>query len=233
MTTMTIRGVISKSTILLLLMAAAFTFTWNLAITSPSTSAGGWTLLGGIGGFIVGLIISFKPTLAPVLAPVYAILEGMLLGGISAWYEVGSSTSTLPSGYDGIVFQAAIGTMSVFIAMLTLYRTRLVQVSSRMRQIVMIAMVGIMLTYLVSFVMSLFTSTVLAIHTASPIGIGFSLIVIGVASFMLLVDFDAIERGVAAGAPKYMEWYGAFALLVTIIWIYLEMLRLLSKLRSR
>lgn len=231
---MTIRGVISKSAILLLLMAATFIYAWDTVLASGGASGGGWAMLGGVGGFIISIVISFKPRLAPFLAPVFALLEGLLLGAISAFYEYQATFShNVPSGYDGIVFQAALGTTGVFAAMLMLYRTRLVKVTSRFRAIVTVAMLGVVLTYLATFLLSLFGLTIPAIHEGGVVGIGFSLLVIGIASMMLLVDFDMIERGVAAGAPRYMEWYGSFALLVTIVWIYLEMLRLLSKLRSR
>lgn len=231
---MTIRGVIGKGAILLLLMSATFIYSWDSVLSSGGSSGGMWAMLGGIGGFIVSLVISFKPRLAPFLAPVFALLEGLLLGAISAFYEYQAAFSNgIPSGYDGIVFQAALATVGVFAAMLMLYRTGLIKVTQKFRSIVMVAMLGIVLVYLASFALSFFGTTVPLIHEGGPIGIGFSVLVLGIASMMLLVDFDMIERGAATGAPKYMEWYGAFALLVTIVWIYLEMLRLLSKLRSR
>lgn len=230
---MTIRGVIGKSAILLLLMGATFIYSWDRVLGSGGSSGAGWAMLGGVGGFIVSLVISFKPKTAPVLAPVFALLEGLLLGAISAWYEYQATFGQgVPSGYDGIVFQAALATTGVFAAMLMLYRTRLIQVTRRFRAIVTTAMLGIVLVYLATFVLNMFGMSIPAIHEGGAIGIGFSVLVLGIASMMLLVDFDTIERGAASGAPKYMEWYGAFALLVTIVWIYLEMLRLLSKLRS-
>lgn len=231
---MTLRGVIAKGAILLLLMAATFIYSWDAVLSTGGQSGGGWAMLGGVGGFIISIVISFKPRLAPFLAPVFALLEGLLLGAISAFYEYQAQfTNNIPSGYDGIVFQAALGTTGVFAAMLMLYRTRLITVTDKFRSVVTTAMLGIVLVYLASFALSFFGTTVPLIHESGVVGIGFSLLVIGIASMMLLVDFDLIERGVATGAPKYMEWYGAFALLVTIIWIYLEMLRLLSKLRGR
>jgi uncharacterized YccA/Bax inhibitor family protein len=234
---MTIRGVITKGAILLLLMAATFIYSWDAVLGSGAGGGSGglpWILVGGIGGFIVSLVISFKPRMAPFLAPVFALLEGLLLGAISAYYEYQATFSNnIPSGYDGIVFQAALATVGVFAAMLMLYRTGLVKVTEKFRSIVTVAMLGIVLVYLASFALSFFGTTVPMIHEGGLIGIGFSVLVLGIASMMLLVDFDMIERGAAAGAPKHMEWYGAFALLVTIVWIYLEMLRLLSKLRSR
>ena len=229
--TMSIRGVITKGAILMLLAAFTFGFTWDMVMQSDGSSGGGWTFLGGIGAFVLSLVISFKPTLAPWLAPPYALLVGLMLGAVSAWYESGFGGSYTVTGYEGIVFQAALATMGVFTAMLLLYRTRVIKVTERFRSIVMVSMFAIVLVYLASFVLSLFGTTVPLIHGSGVVGIGFSLLVIGIASLMLLVDFDQIERGVAAGAPKYMEWYSAFALMVTIVWIYLEMLRLLAKLR--
>lgn len=229
---MTIRGVITKSAILGLLAAFTFIFTWDM-VTTGEAGAGPWMALGGVGGFILSIVISFKPHLAPWLAPPFALLEGLLLGAISAFYESGVSGTYTPGGYDGIVFQAALGTVGVFTAMLMLYRTRLITITERFRSIVTVAMLGIVLVYLATFALSFFGTTIPLIHQGGVVGIGFSLLVIGIASMMLLADFDMIERGAAAGAPKHMEWYGAFALLVTIIWVYLEMLRLLAKLRSR
>ena len=229
--TMTIRGVISKSAILLLLVAASFSFAWDRTLTSDG---GSLPLLFGasILGFVLSLVISFKPTMAPFLAPVFALAQGLALGAVSALYEYQATYSNgVPSGYDGIVFQAAVATMAVFGAMLFLFRTGLITVTDRMRSVVKTAMLGIVGVYLLSFVLSLFGTTVPMIHEGGAVGIGFSLLVLGVASFMLLVDFDAIQQGVAAGAPRYMEWYSAFALLVTLVWIYMEMLRLLSKMR--
>ncbi|MCW2960317.1 MAG: Bax1 inhibitor-like family protein [Thermoleophilia bacterium] len=229
-TMMSIRGVIGKAAILLLLVAFSFGYTWDRvmeAAENGGAGGGSFILIGGIGGFIVSLIISFKPKLAPFLAPPFALLEGLLLGAISAYYE----SASVAGGYDGIVFQAALATIGVFTAMLLLYRTRIIKVTARFRAIVGVAMLGIVITYGLTFILSFFGTTVPFIHGSGPIGIGFSLLVIGIASMMLLSDFDMVERGVATGAPKYMEWYSAFALLVTVVWIYLEMLRLLSKLR--
>ena len=230
---MTINGVMAKGAILLLLMSSTFLYAWDKVVQGDIGSAGAWMLLGGIGGFIASLVISFKPHVAPFVAPIFALLEGLLLGAISAIYETQlSAPGGAAAGFDGIVFQAVLGTLGVFTSMLLLYRSRLIRVTQRFRAIVTVAMLGVVVTYLLTFVLSLVGLSVPLIHDSGPIGIGFSLLVIGIASMMLLVDFDTIERGVATGAPKYMEWYGAFALLVTIVWIYLEMLRLLSKLRS-
>lgn len=227
---MTIGGTVAKSGILLLLLAFAAGVTWDRALGEDPGSAVGLALLGGVGGFILSLVLSFKPRFAPVLAPVFAILEGLMLGAVSAWYETGSGYSG-GGGYDGIVVQAAVATMAVFGTMLLLYRSRIIKVGSRFKRVVGLAMLSVVGVYLLSFVASLVGSRIPFIHDSGPIGIGFSVVVIAIASLMLLIDFDMIERGAATGAPKYMEWYGAFALLVTLVWIYLEILRLLSKLR--
>jgi uncharacterized YccA/Bax inhibitor family protein len=226
---MSINGTIWKALILGILVAFTFAWTWNM--TAPDYE-GQPLVLGtpymisiaaSIAGVIMSIVISLKPTIAPVLAPVFALCEGAFLGVVSAIFEF---------NYPGIVMQAMLATVAVFVSMLLLYRTGLIKVTDRFRAVVSMGMLAIFFIYLLSFVLSFFGAGVPYIHDASPIGIGFSVIVLIFASLMLLVDFDMIERGAAAGAPPYMEWYGAFALLVTIVWIYLEMLRLLAKLRD-
>jgi uncharacterized YccA/Bax inhibitor family protein len=219
--TMTMNGVVWKSGILWALLTAAAIFTWSQA--TSGSAAGPWIMVGALGGLVLSIVISFKPTTAPMLAPVFALAEGLALGGISAYFE---------AGYPGIVGQAVLGTCGVFVAMLVLYRTGVIRVTSMFRRVITTAMFGIFITYLASFVLSLFHVGIPFIFDSGPIGIGFSLVVIFVASMMLAVDFDMIERGAAQGAPKFMEWYGAFALMVTLIWIYMELLRLLAKLRD-
>lgn len=221
--TMTIQGVVNKSFILMGLLFVTAMYTWQQFELEPGRAMT-LVMVGVIGGLVMSLVVSFKPTFAPIGAPIFALLEGLALGGISAAYS---------AQYDGIVGQALMGTLCVFAAMLLLYRSGTIRVTDRFRRVVVTAMFGVFLVYLLSFVLSMFGGNVPYIHDNGMIGIGFSLVVIVVASLMLAVDFDLIERGVAAGAPKYMEWYGGFALLVTVIWLYLEILRLLSKLRSR
>jgi uncharacterized YccA/Bax inhibitor family protein len=221
--TMTINGVITKSLILLLLLMIPFMYTWNLVLDDKIDQASGLVMIGGIGGLIMSLIVSFKPTFAPIGAPIFALLEGLALGGVSALYQ---------GTYNDIVQQALFGTLCVFATMLILFRTRVITVTDKFRAVVSMSMMAIFLVYLLTFVLSFFGSTVPYIHESGTIGIAFSVIVIVVASLMLMVDFDMIERGAAQGAPKYMEWYGGFALLVTLIWIYIEFLRLLAKLRD-
>lgn len=222
--TMTVGGTVQRMGILMALLLITFTVGWTQASSDDPAGIMPWAIGASLLGTVLSFVISFKPHLASVLAPVFAAVEGIFLGVISALFE---------SAYPGIVAQAAFGTLGVFFGMWALYSLRILRVTERMRSIVQLAMFGIFTTYMVSFVMSLFGARMPFIHDASPIGIAFSIIVIIVAAFMLLTDFDFIERGAAAGAPKQMEWYGAFAMLVSLIWLYVEMLRLLAKLRSR
>ena len=221
---MTLQGTAGKSFLLVLLALFSAAFTWrefmtgNVGILMPAI------LVGGIGGFIVALVTIFKPRLAPFTSPFYAVLEGLLLGAISARYQ---------TAYAGLPLQAVGLTFMVFLAMLTVYQTRIIKVTDKFRFGVAAATGGIALFYLLSIVLSLFGVRIPMVHESGMVGIGFSLIVVGVAALNLVLDFDFIERGVTARAPRYMEWYGAFGLLVTLIWLYLEMLRLLSKLQRR
>jgi len=183
-----------------------------------------------IGGFIVGLIAAiatiFKQEWAPITTPVYALAEGFFLGGISAMIQ--SQFPQVP-----IVFQACGLTMGVLFIMLVLYQTGIIKVTAKLRMGIVACTGAIALLYLVSFVLSGFDMPIGFIHSAGPMGIAFSVFVVGLAAFNLLLDFDLIDRMAAHGAPKYMEWYGAFALMVTLVWLYMELLRLLSKLNRR
>ena len=181
-------------------------------------------LIGGIGGFVLALVTIFKKQWAGVTAPLYALAEGALLGGISAMFEL---------RYKGIAIQAVMLTFGTLVAMLLAYRSGLIKVNDKFRLGVVAATGGIALFYLVQFVLGFFGITFHTINSGSPIGIGFSLLVVGIAALNLVLDFDLIENGASYNAPKYMEWYSAFALMVTLVWLYLEILRLLSKFRSR
>jgi uncharacterized YccA/Bax inhibitor family protein len=223
--TMTLDGVVVRGLILLPILLAFGWFGWQsvdrgeLGVTLP-----GWLLPALLGGFVVAMVTIFKPRVSPYTAPAYAALEGLVLGAISAMYE---------ANYKGIVLQAVMLTGAVFAIMLALYSKRIVTVDDRMRRGIIAATGAVMVVYLISIVMRLFGADIPMIHESGPVGIVFSLVVVGIASANLLLDFDLIERGIRNGAPKYMEWYGAFGLLVTLVWLYLELLRLLSKLRSR
>ncbi|MCY7312389.1 MAG: Bax inhibitor-1/YccA family protein, partial [Pseudoxanthomonas sp.] len=177
-----------------------------------------------IGGMVLALVTIFKQTWAPVTAPMYALVEGFFLGAISAMYS---------HLYEGIVLQAVMLTIGTLFAMLFAYRTGLIKVTEKFKMGVVAATGGIFLVYLATIVLGLFGISVPFIHESGLVGIGFSLFVIVIAAMNLVLDFDFIEKGAEQGAPKYMEWYGAFSLMVTLVWLYLEFLRLLSKLQSR
>jgi uncharacterized YccA/Bax inhibitor family protein len=218
---MTVQGTITKSLVLTVLAMATAVLPWWLVMNGAAAPAAILVIGGAIAGLVVAIVLAFKPLWAPVLAPGYAIFEGLFLGGISAWYQ---------SAYHGIVLQAAGLTLLTLFAMLTAYKTGLIRVTNKLRLAIVAATAAIALIYVATMVLRLFGTTIPYIHDSGPIGIAFSLLVVGVASFNLVLDFDFIE-GAAGRAPKAMEWYGAFALLVTIVWLYIEFLRLLRKMR--
>jgi len=223
--TMTVSGTVNKAGVLLLLCVASAAWTWNrFFATGDPASVAPMMVVGGIGGFILALVTIFKKQWAGVTAPLYSLAQGALLGGISAMFEL---------RYHGIAIQAVMLTFGTLVAMLLAYRTGLIKVTDRFRLGVVAATGGVALFYLAQFVLGFFGITFHTVNSSSPIGIGFSLLVVGVAALNLVLDFDLIENGARYNAPKYMEWYSAFALMVTLIWLYLEMLRLLSKFRSR
>ena len=222
---MTINGTVNKVGILLLLVLVPAAYMWNQVMTAwePSQALGP-ALLGGIGGFVVALVTIFKKTWAPVTAPLYALLEGLFLGGISATYNI---------QFQGLPMQAVALTFGTLGVLLLAYRTGLVRATENFKLGVVAATGGIAMLYMVSIVMSFFGTRIPFIHEAGLFGIGFSLFVVVIAALNLVLDFDFIEKGSEMGAPKYMEWYAAFGLLVTLVWLYLEILRLLAKLQSR
>jgi len=223
--TMTVGGVVSASAVLIvILMVAAFFGYQAVEVTSEAVDMPGWILIALLGGLGTAVLTIFKPKLARFTAPIYAALEGLVLGSISHVYE---------AEWKGIVLQAVGLTVGVFLAMLFLYATRIIKVTDKLRMGVFAATGAIALVYVLDLVVRLFGGDIGFIHSAGGLGIAFSLIVVGVAAFNLLLDFDLADRGAAMGAPKYMEWYTAFGFLVTLVWLYLELLRLLAKLRSR
>lgn len=235
---MTLNGTIIKSTLLVGITVITALISWMLSSPSGTfnSSAAMPYLLGGlIGGLILALITIFNPKASPITAPLYAVAEGFFLGAVSVMYEsmYGAGAVGSSPALTGIVVQAAGLTLSVLAVMLVLYGTRIIKVTAKLRAGIIAATGAVALFYLASIVMSLFGMTMPYLHSPSPLGIGISLVIVGIAAFNLLLDFDLIERGVQNGAPKYMEWYAGFALLVTLVWLYIEMLRLLSKLRSR
>ena len=219
---MTIQGAVNKSFLLLVVLMVCALWPWSQAAAGNLQAVGAEMMLGLIGGLVLALIVSFKPTTAPYLSVPYAALEGLVLGGISAQFNL---------RYPGIAIQAVGATFAVTVIMLMLYRMRIIRVTNRFRAMVIGATGGIFLLYLATWILGFFHVAVPFINAATPLGIGFSVLVVGIAAFNLALDFDMIERGAAAGAPKYMEWYGAFALMVTLVWMYLEMLRLLTKIQ--
>ncbi len=222
--TMTIQGTVNKTGILLALLVAAASFTWKQAYSGNLASAQGLMMLGVIGGFVIAMVTVFKKSVVPYTGPVYAVLEGLFIGGISAMFE---------RSYPGIVIQAVMLTFGTAFALLLAYKSRMIKVTQNFKMGMFAATGGIALLYLASFVMGFFGAHIPFIHESGPIGIGFSLVVVVIAALNLVLDFDFIENGARAGAPAYMEWYGAFGLIVTLVWLYIEILRLLSKLRSR
>ena len=228
---MTLNGTVNKTGILLLLAVLTAAFAWSQSVTVgpdgvPTIAPGvvGYMLGGAIGGFILALITIFKKAWSPVTAPLYALVEGFFLGSISAMYEL---------RFDGIVFQAVLLTFGTLFALLMAYRSGLIKATENFKLGVVAATGGIALVYLATIVLGFFNINIPLIHESGIVGIGFSLFVIVIAALNLVLDFDFIENGVEQGAPKYMEWYGAFGLMVTLVWLYLEFLRLLSKLNSR
>ncbi len=214
---MTIEGTINKTGFLFLFLVAGAVLGWNS--TSPAL-----LVCDLIFCLVTSFLIAFKPVRASYLSQPYALGEGVLLGMISSMYAV---------QYPGIVSNALILTFSCLGIMLVLYRFRIVRVTEKLRSVVMVATMAIGVTYMISMIMGIWGSQIPMIHQSSAMGIGFSVVVVGVAAFNLLLDFDMIEQASLRGAPRFMEWYGGFALVVTLVWLYLEILRLLSKLNKK
>jgi uncharacterized YccA/Bax inhibitor family protein len=221
--TMTISGTVNKTGILLICAVATAVWSWNLFTRFPQAALP-LLAVGGIGGFIVALVTIFKKAWSPVTAPMYALLEGLVLGSASAMLEV---------RFPGIAMQAVGLTFGTLLAMLLAYRSGIIRATEKFKTGVVAATGGIAVFYLIQFVLGFFGVHFAAINGSGMIGIGFSVVVVIVAALNLVLDFDLIESAARTGAPRYMEWYGGFALMVTLIWLYFEILRLLSKLRSR
>ncbi len=223
--TMTMQGTANKTGLLLLCAVVTAAYTWGLSHSETPGAAIPWMIGGGIGGFILALVTVFKNQWSPYTAPVYALLEGFFLGGISAMFE---------KSYPGIATQAVMLTFAVLFVLLLAYKTGLVKATRGFKLGVMAATGAIALVYAVNILMSLFFHTQMSfLYSSTPLGIGISVVVVIIAALNLVLDFDMIETGARMGAPKYMEWYGAFAMMVTLIWLYLEILRLLAKTRRR
>lgn len=217
---MTLEGTVNKTGICLLLCIGAAYYAWN----HPQLAA--LTMPAAILGLVIALVTMFKKTWSPVTVPAYSLVEGVFLGGVSQMFE---------ASYPGIVFNAVSLTFGVFAALLLAYQSRLIKPTENFKLGITAATGGIMLVYMVSFAMSFFGGSSLSfLHDSSPLSIGISFFVVGIAALNLVMDFDFIENASDSGAaPKYMEWYGAFGLMVTLVWLYMEMLRLLAKLQDR
>lgn len=223
---MTVQGAINKTLILFLFMLVPALFVWNSYDFTPGQPVGlhPLTWVGMIGGLIMAIVTTISPKSSPITAPIYAALEGLFLGGISGLVE---------TMFPGIASQAIFLTMGVLLVMLGLYTGKIVKPTEKFKTGIFAAMGAVAFVYLISFVMSFFGGGLSPLHSSGILGIGISLVIIVIAALSLILDFDFIQKGAEKGAPKYMEWYGAFGLMVTLVWLYLEILRLLMKLASR
>ena len=221
---MTIRGAVNKTALLLAITVFAASTTWGMIRGDDPDRALPWMIGGVIAGLITALVAIFRPRTTPFTGPLYAVFEGLFIGGISALYE---------AQFGGIVFRAAALTFGVLAVLLAAYRSGLIKVTENFRLGVVAATGAIALMYVASFVLRLFGIELGFIHDNGTVGIIVSVVIVVVASLNLVLDFDFIEKGAESGAPKFLEWYAAFSLLVTLIWLYLEILRLLAKLQSR
>ncbi len=220
--TMTVSGTLDKTLLLFLCALLPAAYTWQQYMAGFTDKANMLMTVGAIVGFIFALIVCF--TKNKILVPAYAVCEGLFLGGISAVFN---------TAYPGIVVQAVTGTFAAMLSMLALYRLNIIRCTDKFRSVVFISTLSIAVLYLIQWIASFFHYGIPGIFGAGSIGIGFSIIVVAIAALNLIIDFDFIERGTQNMLPKDYEWYGAFGLMVTLVWLYLEMLRLLAKLRDR
>jgi len=221
---MTLQGTVNKTGVLLLCVVITSAWTWGIAHSQAPEAALPWMMGGLIGGLVFALATIFKKEWSPITAPVYALCEGLVLGGISALLE---------RSYPGIAIQAMGLTFGVTAVMLMLYRTGVLRATPKFTVGVVAATGGIFVVYMVDLVLGIFGRHVPLLNSAGPLGIGVSAVIVIIAALNLILDFDFVETGVHARAPKYMEWYGAFGIMVTLVWMYMEILRLLSKVRQR
>jgi uncharacterized YccA/Bax inhibitor family protein len=222
---MTIHGTVNKTGLLLLFVVISAAWTWGLSHSETPEAAYPWVIGGALGGFVIALVTVFKKTWSPLTAPIYALLEGLFLGGISAVFE---------RSYPGVAIQAVSLTFAVMFVMLLAYKFGVIRATRGFKLGVIAATGGIALVYMANMVMGLFFHSQMSfLYNSTPLSIGISLFVVVIAALNLIIDFDLIENAARMGAPKYMEWYGAFGLMVTLIWLYLEILRLLGKARRR
>jgi uncharacterized YccA/Bax inhibitor family protein len=221
--TMTIAGTVNKAGILMLCVLATAIWTWNDYFTNGAAAVGGYIALGAFGGFIVAMVTTFKKEWSPITAPIYALLEGLFLGALSAMFEM---------RFPGIAIESVALTFGTCLCMLLAYRSGLIRPTQKFVMGIVAATGGIAIVYFASMLLGFFHVQVPGIFGSGPIGVLFSLAVVIVAALNLILDFSVIEEGAYRGAPKYMEWYSAFGLMVTLVWLYLEIIRLLSKLRD-
>jgi uncharacterized YccA/Bax inhibitor family protein len=227
--TMTVKGSVIKTFLLIAMTVFAASYTWYTVFYANSpTAVTPWLWGGLISGLVLALIICFAPKTSPYLAPLYAVAEGFALGAISAFFE-----TALSEKFPGIALSAVSITLLTALIMLFCYQTRLIKVTNKLRSVIIIATMSVAVFYFVVIILNLFKVATPFYHGSSLLSIGISLVIVVIAALNLLLDFDFIERGAKTGAPKYMEWYGAFGLLLTLVWLYLEILRLLSKIALR
>jgi uncharacterized YccA/Bax inhibitor family protein len=226
--TMTVRGTMAKFGFLTLMVIAGAAYTWHLYASFKEQTMMTFMYVGLFGGLVTALIMSFKPTTARYLAPAYGLLEGFFVGAISVVLNEAFKVKA-----PGIIMQAVGLTFGVALAMFLLYNFRIIKPTQKFKAIVFSATAGIALFYLIALVLRLFHVDLPFMYNSSPLGIGISVFIVAIAALNLILDFDMIEQGAAAGAPKHMEWYGAFGLLVTIVWLYIEILKLLARIYGR
>lgn len=225
---MTVRGTINKFGLMFIMLLGGASFTWSLFYNSGAAAVMPWMWGSLIGGLILSLVIIFKKTWAPYLALGYGLVEGLFLGAVSAFYD-----SAFADKYPSIIMHAVLLTFGCAAAMYIFYQTGIIKATATFKKVIIIATAGIGIFYLIAMVMRLFGTEMPYLHDNGPIGIGISVVIVAIAALNLILDFDLMEQGAAQGAPKYFEWYCAFGLMVTMVWLYLEILRLLGKLSSR
>lgn len=226
---MTVKGTMTKTLLLLLMVAAGAAYTWKVFYESLDPSSVTAYMYGGLfGGFILAMIVSFVPKTAPYLTPFYAAGEGLFLGGISAMFNT-AFAETAPN----IIFNAVALTLLTAVVMFTIYRKEIIKVTDKFRKVILISLTTILIYYVVCMILRLCGVNLDVLYGGNILSIVISIVIVGVAAFSLLLDFDFITKASQMGAPKYMEWYGAFGLVVTLVWLYLEILKLLSKFANR
>lgn len=226
--TMSVRGTINKFGFLMIMIIAGAAYNWHMFEEGKQATVTTLMMVGIFGGLITAIAISFKPNWASYLAPLYGLLEGLFIGGISAILN-----AAFAEKYPGLIMQAVGLTFGVAIAMFLLYNFRVIKATERFKSVIFTSTLGIGIFYLLTMVLNLFGVNVGFMNDSSLLSIGISLFIVAIAALNLIMDFDMIEQGAERGAPKFMEWYGAFGLLITLVWLYLEILRLLTKLGGR